>query len=285
MPRAAEPRGIAWEPLTPHGVAMFARAAPGRLFVAQVIVAALAAVTVMWFLREGWFPVIRTALRALPPEGAIHAGRLEGPEVPPRQLAGNRFLGLALDLNHSGLLGQGAHLQVEFGRQDFRLIALLGYLPVDYPPGRSLPFNRTELVPRWGAWEPMILVIAGVGTVLALLVTWTLLATLYTIPVKLIVWLQKRELGWRQSWRLGAAALLPGALFLTFGIFAYTLGLLDLIRLAGIIVLHFLVGWVYLALSPLFLPRPAPAHGNPFQPDGGPEDPPGGGETPVPPSA
>ena len=278
MRRAAEPRGTAWEPLTPHGVAMFARAGPGRLFLAQLAVAVLAAVAVMWFLREGWFPVIRTALRALPPEGVLQAGRLEGPGDLPQQLAANRFLGLALDLNHSGSLGQGAHLQVEFGRQDFRLIALLGYVPVEYPPGR-MPFNRTELVPRWGAWEPMIMVIAGVGTVLSLLATWSVLATLYAIPVKLIVWLQRRELGWRQSWRLGAAALLPGALFLTVGIFAYTLGLLDLIRLAGMVVLHFVVGWGYLVLSPLFLPRPAPARSNPFQPDGGPDGSPGPDET------
>ena len=280
MPRAVEPRGTAWEPLTPHGVAMFARAASGRLLAAQLVVAVLAAVAVTGFLREGWFPVIRAALRALPPEGVIRAGRLEGPEELPRQLAGNHFLGLALDLNHSGILGREAHLQVEFGRQDFRLIALLGYVPVDYPPGRVLPFNRTELVPRWGAWEPMILVLVGLGTVAALLVSWTVLATLYTIPVKVIVWLQRRELGWRHSWRLGAAALLPGALFLTFGIFAYTLGWLDLIRLAGMAVLHLLIGWIYLVISPIFLPRPEPARINPFQPEGLPAP----GEPPEPPA-
>jgi hypothetical protein len=65
---------------------------------------------------------------------------------------------------------------------------------------------------------------------------------------------------------MAGAALMPGALFLTFAMIAYGLGAVDLIELGALWVLHFLIGWVYVAISPLFLP----AHdkqgkrGNPF---------------------
>ena len=40
---AAESSPFAWEPLTPYGVAAFARATPGRLLLVQLVVALLAA--------------------------------------------------------------------------------------------------------------------------------------------------------------------------------------------------------------------------------------------------
>jgi len=57
---------------------------------------------------------------------------------------------------------------------------------------------------------------------------------------------------------------MPGALFLTFAIVGYGLHWLDLIRLGGLAGLHFLIGWIYLYISPLFLPRIAAITPNPF---------------------
>ena len=60
---------------------------------------------------------------------------------------------------------------------------------------------------------------------------------------------------------------MPGALLLTFGIICHGLDLVDLIQLGGIACLHLVVGWIYLFISPLFLPR-TPSAGavkaNPF---------------------
>ena len=57
---AASP--FAWEPLTPHGVAAFARATLGRLLLVQSIIALLVAASVAWFLYDNCFLVINSAI-------------------------------------------------------------------------------------------------------------------------------------------------------------------------------------------------------------------------------
>jgi hypothetical protein len=257
----------AWEPLTPRGVAAFAGGSLGRLLLVQCLAALLAAATVVWFLEHAWFPVVRHAIHQLPEQGDIRDGQLNWSGDSPVQLAGNRCLGLAVDLNHSGRLAREAQLQIEFGRKNLRIFSMLGYEVMDYPPGRTVAFNRTELEPWWGAWEPAFLAAAAASTFVGLLVAWAVLATLYCAPVRLITFFENRDLDWRQSWRLAGAALMPGALFLVFGIVCHGLGWIDLIQLGGVSGLHVMVSWIYLIVSPLFLPRhPAAAlKANPFK--------------------
>jgi len=257
----------AWEPLTPRGVGAFAGASLGRLLLAQLLVAALVAASLVWFLERGWFPVVRTAIHQLPVAGEISDEQLDWHGETPVQLAENRFLGFAVDLYHSGRLGREAHLQVEFGKDDLRVYSLLGYQVIDYPPGWTMAFNRTDLEPKWGAWEPFIAVGAAALTVLGLLASWTALATVYFVPVRLISFLENHDLSWSQSWRLAGATMMPGALFLVAGIAGYSLGWTDLIQLVAMWGLHFLIGWIYLAIGPLFCPRSPvakAAKANPF---------------------
>ncbi len=248
MPRA-------WEPLSPRGVAAFAMASLGRLLLVQCMIAALAAGTVVWFLEEACFPVVRAAILQLPAKGEIRDGQLAWQGDSSVQLAGNHLFGVAVDLNHGGQLARDAQLQVEFGRKDFRVISIFGYVELNYPGAWRMAFNRTELDPWWGAWEPGILAGAALATALGLMVVWTALATVYCIPARLITFFENRDLNWRQSWRLAGAALMPGALFMTFGIIGYGLNWIDLVQLGAVAGLHLLVGWIYLFISPLFLPR------------------------------
>ena len=248
---------MAWEPLTPRGVAAFAGASLGRLLFVQLLVAMLAAASVAWFLETGWFPIVRKAIHELPAEGSIANGELSWSGETPQQLAQNRFLGLAVDLYHSGQLGREAHLQIEFGGNDLRVYSLLDYKIIEYPPSWNGAFNRTALEPWWGAWQPWLLVGTVALVVAGLMVSWTFFAILYCAPVRLISFLENRDLNWGQSWRLAAAANMPGALFLTAGIIAYSLGWMDLIRLGAIFALHFVVAWVYLFVGPYFCPRNA----------------------------
>jgi hypothetical protein len=245
----------AWEPLTPHGVAGFARASLGRLLLTQLLVAALAAGVVVWFLVQAWFPVVGPAIAQLPEQGEISGQQLDWRGDSPVKLAGNHFLGFSVDLNHSGQLAREAQLQLEFGRKNLRIFYSLDYTVVDYPAGWSIAFNRTDLLPKWGAWKPALVAGAAVGTVLGLMLAWALLATLYCLPVRWITLFENRDLTWRQSWRLAGAALMPGALFLTAGIVWHILGWMDLVRLGGVAGMHFVIGWIYLFVSPFFLPR------------------------------
>jgi hypothetical protein len=245
----------AWEPLTPRGVAAFARAPLGRLLLVQFMMATLAAGVVGWFLAVAWFPVISAAIQKLPAQGEIKNGELNWTNGPPAKLAGNHFLALVVDPAHDGQLTREAQLQVEFGRRDARVSGLAGYAEIPYPAGWIMAFNRTELDPWWAAWEPLLLSGAVVLTVVGLMLSWTLLATLYFVPVKLFAFFENHDLGWWQSWRLAGAALMPGAMFLTGGMVLQCLGIIDLVQLGAVWALHFVIGWLYLFISPLFLPR------------------------------
>src|SRR6185295_4390797 len=108
----------AWQPLTPRGVAAFARAPMWRLWLVQFLFAAAVAATVGWFLHVNWFPIIQQAVRRLPEQGEIRAGRLDWTNASPQLLAEGRFLAVSVDLNHGGGVRSPAHVQVEFGRDD-----------------------------------------------------------------------------------------------------------------------------------------------------------------------
>jgi len=257
---------FAWEPITPRGVAAFARADLSRLLLVQFIVALLAAATVAWSLNHDYFPTVTAAIQKLPAAGEINSGRLNWHGDPAQSLAEGKFLALDVDLQHSGQIISIADVQVEFGADSIRFFSILGHTDFFYPPDRFAPFNRADLEPLWGAWEAEILFIAFALTALALLVTWWLLATLYFLPVRLLVFYTNRDLDLRACWKLSGAAVLPGAFLMGASILLYGTGLLDLVALGLFFAAHFAVGWIYLFVGQLFLPRiaGAPQKGNPF---------------------
>jgi hypothetical protein len=260
---------FAWEPLTPRGVAAFAHAKFNRLFLVQFAVALIGAVSVIWFLDDGCFPTIRAAIQNLPDTGKIESGKLDWRGESSQMLAEGKFLAFDVDLNHSGQINSTADLQIEFGKESVRVFSLLGYSEFVYPPDRFAPFNRTELEPLWGAWAAEILFIAAVTTVIGLLLSWWILATIYFLPVWILGFFANRDLNFRASWKLSGAALMPGALLMAAGIFLYGFGALDLVQLGFIFSAHFVLGWIYLFVSLLFLPRISEAKpkANPFKPD------------------
>jgi hypothetical protein len=257
---------FAWEPLTPRGVAAFAHARFSRLLLVQFVIASLAAAAVVWFLSDGCFPTVRAAIRKLPAAGKIRAGRLDWPGHPPQLLAEGRFLAFIVDPIHSGQIHSPADVQIEFGRESVRIISLLGYTEQDYPRDWIVSFNRTELEPLWGAWEPELLAITVLAVVAGLMLSWAALATVYFLPIWLIGFFANRNLNFRSSWKLAGAALMPGALLMTAAIVLYDFAVLDLIQFCFIFSAHFALGWIYLFLSQLFLPRigSKPSSGNPF---------------------
>ena len=259
---------FAWEPFTPRGVAAFAHASLGRLVLVQLVVALVAAASVMWFLDDSVFPVIETAIQNLPDTGKIRSGKLDWQGDAPKLLAEGHFLALDVDLDHDDKINSTADLQVEFGQDTFWASALLGYMEFSYPGGDPLPFNRTDLEPLWGAWRSTILFLAAAATMIGLLVSWWFLATLYFLPAWLLGYFVNRDLNFRRSWQLSGAALLPGALLMAAGILLYDFGAVDLVQFGFIFAAHFVLGWVYLFVSLLFV-RPIsglPPRGNPFEP-------------------
>ena len=145
---------FAWEPLTPRGVAAFARATTSRLLLVQFIIALLVAASVAWFIYDSCFPTVWAMIRNLPATGEISLGRLNWPGEPSQLLAERRFLALDVDLNHSGRIDSLSDVQIEFGKETLRISSRLGYTEWPYPRDRVMPFNRTDLEPlrapgRW----------------------------------------------------------------------------------------------------------------------------------------
>src|ERR1041384_7598933 len=179
MEESVDKRRFAWQPLTPRGVSAFADAALGRLLLVQWVVALAAAAVVIGCLHSGWFSAVSTAIGQLPPRGEIRGGKLQWQGDWPVRLAESRFLAIAVDLDHSGEMRSPAHVQVEFGREDLKIFSLLGYVRAAYPRGWVVAFNRVELQPWWGAWEPALLALGGATTAGGLMLSWAALATLY----------------------------------------------------------------------------------------------------------
>ena len=246
------PMPVAWQPLTPGGVAAFAFASTNRLRVIQICFAALASLCVIWFLNRTCAPVILEAVQNLPDTAEISRGQLRGAQ--PMELAAEQFLSLSIDFEQSGVFGRESTVQLEFSTNRFQICSLLGCLGFSYPTNWSLDLGRPIIEPKFGAWKPYLLASAGLGSFVALLFSWTVLAYLYATPAKMIAYFNDRSLTWSGSWRLAGAALMPGCVMLSIGILLFGAGTIDLIRFGLLFAAHFLVGWIYLMAAPFRLP-------------------------------
>lgn len=250
-----EKAGPVWQPLTFGGVAAFARASWGRLWLVQIIFAIAAAASVMYFVKSTWFESVREAVKALPDKGEIRAGELYWATNSPMVLSEGHFLTILVDLDHSGQSGQVADLQLELGRTDLKLSSLAGETRVPYDPAWIIPVNRLELDPWWGAWQPALVTGVGLMTFVGLFASWIALATVYAIPARILAFFADREATYLSCWRLAAAALLPGALLMTVAVFLHATRHLPLLGLGIILGIHLVVGWLYVFWTPFLLPK------------------------------
>ena len=233
----------------------------------QLIVALIAAAAGVWFLKTSWCPVIRQAIRQLPDGGQIRRQQLTWNSASPVLLAENRFLAIGVDLDGSSPGRSVADLRVQFQKDQIKICSLLGCVALQFPEGWVVAFDRTSLEPWWGAREFAILAAAGAASVIWLMLSWAALATAYFVLVYVIGYVSDRDVTWSRSWRVAAAALMPGALGLTVGIVLYGLQALSLVGLLIVFLLHFVIGWSYVGLTPFFLRRASavpPPGQNPF---------------------
>jgi hypothetical protein len=245
----------AWQPFTPKGVAAFARASFGRLLLVQFITALLVSFEVIWFIQSNWFPVIVSGIEHLPAQGSIQSGKLNWDADSPRLLAENRFLAIAVDIHHTGQARSPAHIQVEFGAEDIRFYSLFGRLQISYPRLGAVAFNFQDLKPWWGAWSPAILAGVVILVSMGLMASWAGLASVYFLPAWLVGLYWDRELSLFGSWRLTAAALIPGAVVMTAAIAFYGFAKIDVVRFLVALALHIILGWVFIILSVLAAPK------------------------------
>ncbi len=259
-----------WQPLTFGGVAALARARWTRLLLLQAIVAVFIAAIVLVLFNRCWFPVVTQAVQGLSDFGSMRGARLAWPKQQAAVLAENRFLSLVVDIEESGGTGQIADVQVEFTRERIKVVSLLGYISFPYPGGSELELNRQTLDPWWNAWRPAFLFGGALAVFLILFANWFALAAVYALPVWTLAWVAGRAASLGMSWRMAAAALLPGAAWMGGALLLYALEQLSLVGLGVAFGLHFFVGWVYLIGAPFCVPGKEAAAlvagSNPFTP-------------------
>lgn len=267
----------AWLPLTPRGVAAFATARFRRLFWVQFVFAVLASAAVGWFLHAAVAPTFRAAIEALPDNSQIATGVLMWPTNTPQPalLAEGRVISVVVDLDQTGRVASSADLKLQLGRTDWQLASFFGalhapgLLDTTYPLAYTVSLNRADLLPWWGAREPFLIGLVMVGMVVYLFASWWTLATLYAPLVWLGAFFGNRDVNLPGCWRIASAALMPGAVFLTAAIVFYGLGAFQLPQLLLAVAMHLVVGWFYLVVSVMAVPRlaAAPVPGeNPFKP-------------------
>jgi hypothetical protein len=257
----------AWQPFTFGGVAAFAGARLGRLLAAELIAATVLAASVVWFLHRAYCPVILQAIQKMPETARVARGVLQG--VPETLVSESKFLAIAATIRPGSDIGQDADLQIQLRQTDFCAGSVFWPdwgLDFDYGRGASASLARSNLEPWWSAWQPVLLIGAGVSAVVLLLLFWAVLAALYMAPAKCIAWFADRYLTWAGAWRLASAALLPGAVVLAAAVLLYGWSVMDLVGLAFVVALQTVIGWVYLAggvckVTPVF---PETAKRNPF---------------------
>jgi hypothetical protein len=132
---------------------------------------------------------------------------------------------------------------------------LAGCWRFSYPKGWTIPLNRLKLDAWWGAWRPVIAVGIGLSVVAGLWLSWTLMAWVYAVVVRLVAFFWHRQLSLSGAWRLAMAALMPGALWMSAAISLYGLRQMDLTGWLFAFGLHFVIGWIYLLGAPLRLPH------------------------------
>lgn len=235
-----------WQPLTGRGVATFRVASWQRLLGFQILTALLSALVLVWVVRRIWFPVIVRGLARLPVDAEIVAGELHWPDSRPVRLAENIWLDWMVTPTNRTELGQTADVQVEFRRTELRVNGLAGHFALPYRADFSAPLGRIEATARWGAWSWVLLTAFGLATGLTLLLLWWSLATLYTMPALVLAVILGRRARLFGVWRMSAAALIPGALFANWAIFAYGIGVVRLPGFFFLFALHLVVGWTWL---------------------------------------
>src|SRR5262249_290605 len=153
--------------------------------------------TIVWLVQTAWFSVINSAIEKLPLQdgGELRSGALKWLGDSTQILDENRFLALTIDLKHEGGARSPAHVQVEFGQRNMRLVSVFGSWQGAYPRSWVITINRLELKPWWGAWAPSLLAVAGGIALAGLMVIWAVLASIYCWAAWLVAFFKNRVLG------------------------------------------------------------------------------------------
>ena len=191
-----------------------------------------------------------------PKAGDFGVGRLSIAGSNSFQLASNSYFGIAWAEGSPAGVGQTADIQWIFLTNRTVISGLFGSLETPYPTLPPFSFTRIDAIAAWGAWEGAVLLGVGVVAWAALVISWWVLATVYSLPYWACTRIAGAAISLLESWRVCAGALLTGALWMTMALISYSLGWIRVPVFLVLGGLHFVIPWVVLlAAVPHLNPR------------------------------
>lgn len=251
-------------------MARFAHASIWRVLGIAALFGILAGFIVSWLATARWAPVLDEAVASLPETGTIANGTLRWPEPKGRLLAANQFTAIEIALEEFRTDSPPVDIAFELHTNRMVIRSVFGNSAIPYPATWRFEINRPTLLPIWGAWKAPILFGLIPGTMLALLISWALLALPYSLVARTLGGLAGRDMDFRDSWKMCVAAQLFGGLIMSFALGLYAAGQISLIFVAVLLAAHFVPTFFYVLISPFCVPKavkPANSKKNPF--DGG----------------
>ena len=259
----------AWQPFTGNGLSRFADASASRALGFLGAFALTTALVLGWSLHTIGWPVIDNAVREFPEQGpGLIRGRFHWPETAPRVLADSPHLAVAVRPGDSETLGRTADLQLELLPGSLRLAGIAGFVEIPWPATTDLPLGRLQARAAWEAWRRPVLAALIITAAAAMTVVWSGLALTLTVPLRIMAFVLQRHITLGGCWRLSVAACMSASLVLNLGLGGYVMRWLPWPALAAVVVIHLLVGGLFLIWGLLSRPgksRSASAP-NPFQP-------------------
>jgi hypothetical protein len=256
---------IAWNPLTPGGVASYANAPLTQLLFTQALAAFVVFAATLFYLHRAWTPVLNSAVERFPSGAELSGQSLYMPGVHPLVLGENRLLSATWVTNDA--LTPDADIELRLGRDEWSTGSLLGYIALPYPPYLELNLARENSAPKWGAWRSAAVPGLAAAVALSMWLAWIAMAAFYAWPIRVVVFFRDKLTSRLGSWKLCAAALLPAAVFMSSAIVLYTLGKIPVAGLLIAFAAHFVIGWFYIVAGAIALPVIPEAEllkGNPF---------------------
>lgn len=247
----------AFLPFTLKGVARFGYADRVFLFSVETVIAFFCALCAVWLFCGSYFPVLTSAVQALPESPAkISDGRLQWDE---REgvLAQSSKLAVVVNADGEGRAGRESDITLEL-TEHFLKIHSFGYYS-EIPYGKNLFYlNRKQAIPWWQAWMGPVIFWVWFMAMFIQMFSWQLLSFLYMFPLKLINWILKRKNDWPACYSLAGAIQMPGALLLGLALIGYEANLYKLEGLLIAVAIHVATGWFFLVTTPFFLPATEP---------------------------
>lgn len=252
-------------PLTPQGIAAYANAE--RIFFTTTIAlfAIVCSVCICVMANRCILHPISLAIERLPEQGAISNGKLQWFTNEPTILIETRSISIHVNPTDEEPIADGADLQVVFCKEKLLLRSLLGWLSVKYSESFNLPLNLKELWTTWGAYKNAIITAVLLITVCFLPLVWMTLGLIYKIPVALISKILKRKFELSGIFRISVMSQMLPAIIMCVGILLYAYGRIDLTTLLIIFANHIPFAWIYLIITPFYLPKIPEDTNNPFK--------------------